>query len=49
LAEDEMQGYGLALPGVYAMWALVIVVLYPFCRWVAAMKAKGYKWWLSYL
>ncbi|AMY07270.1 putative membrane protein [Luteitalea pratensis] len=43
------QGYGVGLPGVYAVWLLVIVALYPFCRWVAAVKARRRDWWLSYL
>jgi uncharacterized membrane protein len=42
-------GYGVSLPGVYAVWALVIVLLYPFCSWVAAVKARRRDWWLSYL
>jgi len=42
-------GYGVSLPGVYAVWAVVIVLLYPFCRWVAAVKARRRDWWLSYL
>ena len=28
------QGYGVSLPLVYCVWAGVVVVLYPFCRWV---------------
>lgn len=43
------QGYGLGLPGVYAVWLLVVVVLYPFCYWVAGVKARRRDWWLSYL
>jgi len=43
------KGYGLGLAGVYAVWLLVIVILYPFCRWVAAVKARRRDWWLSYL
>ena len=43
------QGYGVGLPGVYVVWLLVIVALYPFCRWVAAVKARRRDWWLSYL
>jgi uncharacterized membrane protein len=43
------KGYGVGLPGVYALWAVVIVVLYPFCRWVAAVKARRRDWWLSYV
>jgi len=42
-------GYGLPLIGVYAVWALVIAALYPFCRWVAAVKSRSRAWWLSYV
>ncbi len=43
------KGYGLALPGVYAVWVLVVVLLYPFCRYVAGVKARRRDWWLSYV
>ena len=43
------KGYGVPLPGVYALWAFVVIVLYPFCRWVAAVKARRRDWWLSYV
>ncbi len=43
------QGYGLPLSGVYLLWALVIALLYPFCRWLAGVKARRRDWWLSYL
>jgi uncharacterized membrane protein len=42
-------GYGLPLPGVYAVWALVVVLLYPLCRYVAGLKARRRDWWLSYV
>lgn len=42
-------GYGLQLPGVYAVWFVVVALLYPFARWVAAVKARRKDWWLSYL
>ena len=42
-------GYGLPLIGVYAVWALVIALLYPLCKWMAAVKARNKSWWLSYL
>jgi uncharacterized membrane protein len=42
-------GYGLPLLGVYGVWAFVIALLYPFCKWVAAVKARSRAWWLSYL
>ena len=43
------KGFGLGLPGVYAVWLLVIVLLYPLCRWVAAVKERRTDWWLSYV
>ena len=42
-------GYGLSLPGVYAVWALVVLALYPLCRWFAALKQRRTEWWWSYL
>jgi len=42
-------GYGISLPGVYAAWALVIAILYPFCQWMVTVKARRRDWWLSYL
>ena len=42
-------GYGLSLPAVYLVWAVVIAILYPFCRRVAATKARRRDWWLSYV
>lgn len=41
--------WGFGLPVVYAVWALVVVLLYPACRWFAAVKARRRDWWLSYL
>jgi uncharacterized membrane protein len=43
------KGYGLPLGGVYIVWALVVVALYPLCRWMAAVKARRRDWWLSYV
>ncbi len=42
-------GYGLPLVGVYGAWVLVLLVLYPACRWFAALKSRRHDWWLSYL
>ena len=42
-------GYGLPLWGVYLVWTGVVAALYPFCRWMAAVKARSRAWWLSYL
>ena len=43
------QGYGVGLSGVYLIWIAVVVMLYPFCRWVASVKAQRTDWWLSYI
>ena len=43
------QGYGVGLSGVYLIWTAVVVMLYPFCRWVAGVKAQRTDWWLSYI
>ena len=43
------KGYGVGLPGTYVAWLLVVVALYPFCKWVAAVKGRRQDWWLSYL
>ncbi len=43
------KGYGIGLLGVYAVWVLVVALMYPFCCWVAAVKARRRDWWLSYL
>lgn len=42
-------GYGLGLPGIYAVWLTVVVLLYPLCRWFAAIKRRRTEWWWSYL
>jgi uncharacterized membrane protein len=41
--------YGWDLWVVYAMWALVVVTLYPVCLWFMRLKARRRDWWLSYL
>ena len=46
---EKPAGYGLGLPGIYAVWLVVLVALYPLCRWFAALKQRRNDWWLSYL
>jgi uncharacterized membrane protein len=43
------EGYGIGLGGVYLAWLLLLVILYPFCRWMAGVKSRRKDWWLSYL
>ena len=40
---------GLTLAGVYFVWLLVLVLLYPICRWFAELKESGRGRWWSYL
>jgi len=41
-------GWGLALPGVYCVWAIVVLTLYPLCRRFAYVKQRNHATWLSY-
>jgi len=43
------KGFGLNLPGVYLVWIAVVVMVYPLCRRVTALKARRRDWWLSYV
>jgi len=40
---------GFSLPMVYLFWAIGLLILYPLCRWFAALKARRRDWWLGYL
>jgi hypothetical protein len=41
--------YGFSLPVVWAVWLIVVVMLYPLCKWFADLKKRKKYWWLSYL
>jgi len=41
--------WGYSLPVVYITWIMVVVSLYPACRWYAARKQTRGAWWMSYL
>ena len=41
--------WGYTLPIVYLVWAIVVVTMYPLCRWFAALKQRRSDPWLSYL
>ncbi len=49
LAGGKPADWGLGLAGVYAMTLLVVMLLYPLCRWFAALKQSRTEGWLSYL
>ena len=39
----------LSLAGVYVAWAIVVVTLYPVCKWFARLKQTRNEWWWPYL
>ncbi len=41
-------GWGYSLPISYLIWAVVVLALYPLCRWFAAVKQRRADPWLSY-
>lgn len=41
-------GWGFSLAVSYLVWALVVLTMYPLCRWFAAMKQRRSDPWLSY-
>jgi hypothetical protein len=40
---------GFDLPGVYLIWLIVVLMLYPACKWFADLKRRRREAWLSYL
>jgi len=53
-AREMMSGrlgsFGVSLEAVYIIWILVIVMLYPLCRWYQTYKERHPdKFWLSYV
>ena len=41
-------GWGYSLPIVYLVWVIVVVTLYPLCRWFAGVRQRRSDAWLSY-
>ena len=41
--------YGFPLWTVYAVWVVVLLLLYPACLWFARLKQRRHDWWLTYL
>jgi uncharacterized membrane protein len=47
---QKPSGYGHGLPFVYAIWILVVAILYVPCRWFIKFRGRHRDWtWLSYL
>ncbi|WP_315822517.1 hypothetical protein [Paraflavitalea speifideaquila] len=46
----QLEGYGFSLGVTYLVWGLVVVLLYPLCKWYDRYKTYHKEhWWLSYL
>jgi uncharacterized membrane protein len=41
--------FGYPLWMTYVMWIVVVLLMYPLCRWYAALKSRRSDWWLGYL
>lgn len=50
-ANPQLKGYGFSLPVVYVVWLLVLLMLYPVCKWYGNYKQAHQrdKKWLSYI
>lgn len=45
-----LAGYGFSLWATYLWWVLIVLMLYPLCKWYDQYKqTHKEKWWLSYL
>jgi uncharacterized membrane protein len=50
IRSGTLSSFGLSLGTVYVIWMLVVVLLYPICRWYQKYREDNpSKWWLSYL
>jgi len=48
--QTELQGFGFNLGIVYGIWLLLIIGMYPLCKWYDLYKRDNReKWWLGYL
>ena len=41
--------YGFPLWAVFAVWVVVLLLLYPACLWFVRLKQRRQDWWLTYL
>ena len=50
LTSGVLSNFGLGLVAVYLVWVVVILLLYPLCRWYQKYKENHpEQWWLRYL
>jgi uncharacterized membrane protein len=49
-SNPQLKGYGYGLITVYLVWIVLILLLYPLCKWYDNYKrTHAQQWWLSYL
>lgn len=41
------EGYSIGI--VYLIWVLLVLALYPLCKWFSRYKQEHQQWWVSYL
>jgi uncharacterized membrane protein len=41
--------FGFGLGVAYLVWAAIVLLMYPACRWFADFKARRSEWWVGYL
>lgn len=47
---EHLKGYGFNLGLVYLFWIILVIIMYPLCKWYDRYKTSHKeKWWLSYL
>ena len=46
---SQPPGWDAGLPAIYALWAAVVLIMFPLCRWYARIKQDRKDWWLGYL
>jgi hypothetical protein len=50
ISSGALSNFGLRIEAVYLIWILLIMLLYPLCKWYQNYKENHpAKWWLSYL
>jgi uncharacterized membrane protein len=50
ITSGTLSNFGLSLEAVYLIWVLVVILLYPICRWYQEYRENNpTRWWLSYL
>jgi uncharacterized membrane protein len=45
----RLNSFGFGLGIVYILWIVVLLILYPLCRWYQKVKENHPAWWLGYL